>query len=522
MQSSRPYRTMDEAHVAYASLLRDAERRGDLMGVMAEMGRRDLWFLMTRILKRHDMLNSRVINPQWLFDRVWEVQLDPDGVLDLWAREHYKSTIITYALTIQDILNNPEITVGIFSVQRELAQDFLKQIKQEFENNTLLKDLYPDVLYADPEKESPCWGVDKGIRVRRNNNSREETVEAWGLLNGMPTGKHFKLLLYDDVVTERSVTNPDQLAKTYDKLRLSFPLGSHGGKKRFIGTRYHFNDAWGQLLKDRTARVRMHPATDNGMPEGEPVFISREALTEKRREMGPYIFACQMLQDPVADAAQGFREAWLRYWDPKGREDWQGMNRYLLIDPAGEKKTSNDYTVMLVIGLAEDGNYYLIDGVRDRLNLTERAEWVFRLHRAYKPVAVGYEKYGMQADIEHIEYEMRIRNYRFDIQQVGGSLPKNDRIRKLVPIFEQHRFFLPGRLTFKDHEGAYRELVQEFVQEEFLAFPVGAHDDMLDCMARITDPVLGAEFPEANPDAIAGKPGEWGVQVGQMEYDMYA
>jgi hypothetical protein len=69
-------------------------------------------------------------------DRCKEVQANPDGHLDLWAREHYKSTIITYGKTIQDVLashgENPlsewrgeELTVGFFSVTRPLAKGFL-------------------------------------------------------------------------------------------------------------------------------------------------------------------------------------------------------------------------------------------------------------------------------------------------------------------------------------------------------------------------------------------------------------
>jgi hypothetical protein len=57
-----------------------------------------LWILLRYGLGRADAHN------QWVFDRCCEVQASPDGHLDLWAREHYKSTVITYAKTIQDIL----------------------------------------------------------------------------------------------------------------------------------------------------------------------------------------------------------------------------------------------------------------------------------------------------------------------------------------------------------------------------------------------------------------------------------
>src|SRR5215472_11387405 len=104
----------------------------------------DLYFLLRYLLRRTDVENP------WIFDRIREVQASPDGHLDLWARFYYKSTIITYGLTLQNILANPEITVGIFSHTRPAAKSFLRQLKRELETNDTLKAVFPDVLYADP------------------------------------------------------------------------------------------------------------------------------------------------------------------------------------------------------------------------------------------------------------------------------------------------------------------------------------------------------------------------------------
>lgn len=498
-----------QANEFYADILRDAERNDAVHAVMNELGRRDLFFLLTKLLHRKD------IDRDWLFDRCAEVQTEPDGMLDLWAREHYKSTIITFGKSIQDIVDShspdsfywpKEITIGIFSHTRPIAKAFLSQIMQEFEQNELLKEVYSEVLYAHPRREAPKWSLDAGIVVKRKSNPKEATVEAHGLVDGQPTSKHFDILNYDDVVTRESVTTPDQIKKTTDAWELSTNLGAEGGVERYIGTRYHFNDTWRVIMERKAATPRIHPATDNGKASGRPVFLSAEALNEKRKKQGPYTFACQQLQDPKAEDAMGFQESWLMYYDAasyqRGEKPWpKSWLYYLICDPAGEKKQENDYTVMNVIALGPDRNYYLVDAIRDRLNLKERTAKLFEFHRKYPIYGnAGYEKYGKDSDIEHIEDKMEQGNYRFGIQALGGPQPKNDRIRKLVPVFAERRFFLPYELLFIDYEGKTQNYVEMFIQDEYLPFPVAVHDDMLDCAARIKDPKFAAVFPKPPSD----------------------
>jgi predicted phage terminase large subunit-like protein len=690
----------------------------------------------------------------WLKERCDEVMLAPNGFIDLWAREHYKSTIITFGKTIQDILRShgddpidgQEITVGLFSHTRPNSKGFLRQIKREFETNQLLKDLFPDILYQNPHKESVKWSEDDGIIVKRKTNPKEATIEAWGVVDGQPIGKHFSLLVYDDIVTAESVTTPEMIAKTTEMLVLSYALGAEGGQRRFIGTRYHFADTYREIIKRGTAKPRIHQITIDGEVTGEPVLMTRERVAEKRRDMGPYIFSCfdkdtpvlmadwserninkvqvgdsvvgyefgdgkrarlvptkviavnnrradaaithfesgrfivstpchkfwsgrvergyaplsvtnrhgkltsacsiyepramgvdvppyeagyiaamidgegsisgkavhitqcrrthpkvcerieqalkacglpyaihnppskpdiqdyyltggrthkirlcrmlgefgkkekieqliydagsrnlgkgvkdrvvsmepigeiivyniqtetgnyvasgyavkncQMLQNPVGDETQGFDRKQIRHYDDINASK---LNVYVVFDPASGKKRTSDYSAGWVIGLGSDKNIYILDGVRDRLSLTERTAKLFEWHRKYRPMrehGVRYEKYGMQADIEHIQTKQAEEGYRFDITEVGGQTPKNDRIKRLIPYFEQGRVFMPRAMLRTDYQKVTRDLIQDFIEEEFVAFPVPVHDDMLDAMARMLEPDLPLVWPE--------------------------
>lgn len=452
----------------------------------------DLFYLLVFVCGRSD------INRDWLFDRCREVQESNDRTLDLWARYHYKSSIITFGLTIQEILRDPEITICIFSDVNKVARPFLAQIKREFEQNGLLKRLFPDILWTDPENEAPTWSEEKGIVVKRRGNPKELTVEAYGLIDGMPTGRHFALRVYDDLVTINSITSPEMMKKVAERLALSHALGiENGGRFRIAGTRYHGQDAYQRIIDDKLAWLRLHPATHDGTESGRPVLLTPEALADARSQMGPFTFAAQMLMNPTADRAMAFNEEWLRYWPGDNRAN---MNIYIVVDPSSGRKgkgpAGNDYTAMWVVGAGADRNFYILDHLRERLSLTQRTAKLFELVREFRPAGVGYEEYGMQGDIDHIHAEQARQNVRFAVVPLGGKLAKPDRIRRLMPLFEQGRVLLPSALIRVDREGRSYAPIRLFIEQEYRPFPVGTHDDSLDALSRMLDDDLGVIWPE--------------------------
>lgn len=456
----------------------------------------DLYYLLVRICGRVDMLpctdRPGFIDNEFAFERCREVENNPDGYLDLWSREHWKSSIITFGLTIQDILKDPETTFGIFSHTRPIAKAFLRQIMRELESNQILHKAFPDILWGQDTRQAPKWSEDDGIIVKRKSNPNEATIEAWGLVDGQPTSKHFKKLLYDDVVVAGSVTTPEMIRKVMQEMERSYNLGTTPGIKRGAGTRWHFHDAYKTLSDRKTLIAREYPGRKGGTEDGESVLWSEETHQKKRMEMGPYTYAAQILLNPKADALQGFKREWLRHYRKTTPET---LNWYLLFDSASSKKKGSDYTAGWAVGLGRDRNYYCIPEVRDRLNLKERGDRLFKLHRRYKPKQVRYEKYGMMSDIEYYTSRMENENYRFQIVEVGGQTSKEDRIKRLIPLFEAGRIWLPETHIVTDWQKNTRDLVHDFIEEEYYPFPVGLHDDMLDSLSRICEPDMHLIWP---------------------------
>lgn len=362
-----------------------------------------------------------------------------------------------------------------------------------------------------------------GGKFQISRDQREKTLfantshghrESQGVL-GKVTGKRGDCLIWDDPHDTKQTESDVQRSAVLEawdtawSSRLNDPRSS---AVILIMQRIHQLDITGHLKTKEDqgwvvlaipmrydSEVTFDAERDIGRPElndprtmeGELLFPERfdeAAVRSLETDLGAYGSAGQLQQRPTPKGGGEFRTDWLRFYSRKPAKG----NRVILVDPAGSRsqssrKTRRDNTAMGVWQKGEDDNWYLVDGYRDRITLVERANILFRWHRQYRPLAVFYERYGMQSDIDHLMERMEQESYRFNLIELGGSLSKEDRIRKLLPLFSRGQIWLPEVLYRTNDQGLEVDIINAFIEEEYKQFPVATKDDFFDMMARLCD-----------------------------------
>lgn len=321
---------------------------------------------------------------------------------------------------------------------------------------------------------------------------------------GPLTGHGADLLLVDDPFKDATEANSDQvrdnLKEWYGKV--AYTRLSPKGAVIVIHTRWHVDDLIGWLLREHSEEcweVVNFPAIaesdDDWRKEGEALWPERFPIEKLRQiqENAADGFPSLYQQRPTLHGGYRFNRDWIRYYK-KAPHPTQ-INRYILVDPANTNKKWSDASAYWVIGLGSDHNYYVLDIVRDFLNLAERTELLFTLHRTWHPHAVGYESYGLQTDIPHIKDKQDQQNYHFEITELGGIVKKSDRIDRLIGPFKEHRFYFPEELIRMNKRLETQDLVKHFIEKEYVLYPGAPHDDLLDALARLFDPKFSTYFP---------------------------
>lgn len=476
----------------YLGLLAAAKAAGmSNEAALAELFRKSLWFLV------YFGMRVSIANDPWWIRCCRDVQRGPKShTLDLWAREHGKTTIITQGETIRQLLLNPEERIAIFSYARPAALSILRGIKQILEGSTLLKACFPDILHQEPRTQADKWSESEGLIVKRKGFYKEASLEAWGLIEGMPTGKHFSGRVYDDVETADLVNSPDVMSKLKDAFDMSQNLGTIDGWHKVIGTTYHHEGLLQNLRHKATPdgthiyTTRVKAATVDGTPSGASVYLPESRLAELR--LNRQMFASQQLLDPTPQEFQKLDFRMLKEVTPA--EIPQRLFKFMAIDPAGERKSDKrqgDSWAIVVGGIEpirDDigaSRVYILDMIIEPMTEAEALENIVRMYTRNGQIRqIGVEKVGISTAEIHISKALFARGRSITVENGGlvvlrpAGRQKHQRIEAALqwPLIN-------GKLHISTAvPAAYRERLKLEMQR--LGF---WHDDGLDAVAYLFD-----------------------------------
>ena len=141
-----------------------------------------------------------------------------------------------------------------------------------------------------------------------------------------------------------------------------------------------------------------------------------------------------------------------------------------------------------MIGVDAQGNHYLIDIIRDRISPEKQPQKIIDMFKKYRPRRIKIETVGYQEALRTAVREI-MRNEDLYIpgleKGVKPRTRKSERLLSLVPMFAKGNFyFRPQDLE---------------AQKEFMSYPKGKHDDVMDAVWTALDgakPCRKKEFIE--------------------------
>ena len=444
-------------------------------------------------IKYFNLPNNDTIN-KLLDEKI--IQFNPESRTRLFLlfRGAFKSTIITIAHTIQLMLIWPDIRILIASHKKEGgSQKFLGSIKDHFIRNERFRNLFPEYCPKANSTGQIDWGTSEQVTLPNRSATAiypEATIEIAGNTTDV-TGRHYNYLKIDDIVTRESVTNESMLERTEEfNALLTFLFDQpEWGIKDYSGTCYHFADLYAVLRDSPQITKFILPVWDENEVPTIPERFTHDGIQKIKDDPSQtsYQFSAQYMMNPVPEEDQTFRPAWWKregfYYDVLPNN----LRVTIFVDPANSQNKKSDYTSLFVVGIDESGDYWVLDMVRDKLDVEGRATLAINFAIKHGIHKINYESVGFQnTDAYIIKKLAQERHHYIEVNELKATMAsKEDRIRALQPIFERGTIHLPRKYEYysKYHKRSI-DMVSLFNREAWM-FPKNEHDDMIDCLSQL-------------------------------------
>ena len=178
------------------------------------------------------------------------------------------------------------------------------------------------------------------------------------------------------------------------------------------------------------------------------------------------------------------------------------MEVYSGVDPASSLAATADFFVIATIAVDSDNNKYIVDLFRNRISPAEQPGKIIEIYKKFRPKRMNIETTGYQEALRTAVREIMFEENLYIPGLEKGVKPrtrKSERLLSLVPMFAKKAFFW----RTEDLVG----------QQEFLSYPRGKHDDIMDAIWTALErhkPCRVLEFDENKKiDTIKKKSIDW-------------
>lgn len=483
-------------------------------GYTREKGKESLWFFLNIILENPvlwEPLHKPIV--EWLEPRNWTTSKK----LLLVSRGHVKSNIVTIAWALWKIVRDPNIRILIGSHKEPDAKKFLRTIKSYIESERF-QHFYPEIKKAMDGGKPRVWNATE-ILVERTSTTTENTVEVFSQ-GADVTGRHYELIILDDLVTRESTRSSELIKATKDFHELLQNLLDPGGLEIMLGTRYDYSDEYGRVLEDpelsQEYDCKIIPYSPNidivddflagkkwnrdhdfqwlaypsrytldskdWISPDDDKTKNRKSLPKEKRLQGPTVFANQIALEPRDPGTAPFLEQDIVWIDP---QEWMSIKagdlRYFQVcDLSSETPTPDSFTV-IVMGAVDATRIYITDiwrGTYSGIKVAQHLIDAQCLPQHERPARVGmepgpYEK-ALQPWLRNLMREQEVFVPIKMLPRVQSQKSKNDRIMGLESWVADHRFCI-----LRSCPNA-QQLVNELVK-----FPAWDIKDVADACAQI-------------------------------------
>lgn len=199
---------------------------------------------------------------------------------------------------------------------------------------------------------------------------------------------------------------------------------------------------------------------------------NKKSLDEIQAQLGPYLFAGNYFNNPVADDLVEFKSDWFHEYKYEEVKDKLKTAKCIIsVDPATKNKETNDPTGIVITKITEDSTVYIIEAKQKKFLPNELVNEIFNLVDIYSPDVVTFEMVSSEILWEPLfvqEMKIRDKHFRFEKHEPGTKESKPIKIRKLIPYYARGQVYhKPGLI---DLEKQLRE------------FPRNTHDDIIDAL----------------------------------------